>query len=132
MGTRQTLIDSFKSKFDMSHYCLTKISIREKRSISRIFFLIIVPSSFFVHCPYKGRIKRAESVLTGILLSLFLRMEKKLKFSQAINFLLTDLRIYRGEFKAHDPYNTLPSVGHYVCLGLCIQPYRYASHLVRR
>ena len=25
-----------------------------------------VPSPFFVHCPYKGRINRAESVLTGL------------------------------------------------------------------
>ena len=48
------------------HYCLTKISIRTKRSISRVFSLFIVPSPFFVHCPYKGRINRAESVLTGL------------------------------------------------------------------
>ena len=48
------------------HYCLTKISIRAKRSISRVFSLFIVPSAFFVHCPYKGRINRAESVLTGL------------------------------------------------------------------
>ena len=47
-------------------YCLTKISIRAKRSISRVFSLFIVPSPFFVHCPYKGRIDRAESVLTGL------------------------------------------------------------------
>ena len=47
-------------------YCLTKISIRAKRSISRVFSLFIVPSPFFVHCPYKGRINRAESVLTGL------------------------------------------------------------------
>ena len=46
-------------------YCLTKISIRAKRSISRVFSLFIVPSPFFVHCPYKGRIDRADSVLTG-------------------------------------------------------------------
>ena len=48
------------------NYCLTKISIRAKRSISRVFSLFIVPSPFFVHCPYKGRINRAESVLTGL------------------------------------------------------------------
>ena len=47
-------------------YCLTKISIRAKRSISRVFSLFIVPSPFFVHCPYKGRINRTESVLTGL------------------------------------------------------------------
>ena len=47
-------------------YCLTKISIRAKRSISRVFSLFIVPSPFFIHCPYKGRINRAESVLTGL------------------------------------------------------------------
>ena len=47
-------------------YCLTKISIRAKRSISRVFTLFIVPSPFFVHCPYKSRINRAESVLTGL------------------------------------------------------------------
>ena len=51
---------------DNLHYCLTKISIRAKRSISRVFSLFIVPSPFFVHCPYKGRINRAESVLTGL------------------------------------------------------------------
>ena len=50
----------------MINYCLTKISIRAKRSISRVFSLFIVPSPFFVHCPYKGRINRAESVLTGL------------------------------------------------------------------
>ena len=50
----------------ISHYCLTKISIRAKRSVSRVFSLFIVPSPFFVHCPCKGRINRAESVLTGL------------------------------------------------------------------
>ena len=50
---------------DIKHYCLTKISVWAKRSISRVFSLFIVPSPFFVHCPYKGRINRAESVLTG-------------------------------------------------------------------
>ena len=30
-------------------YCLTKISIRAKRSISHVFFLLIVPSPCFVH-----------------------------------------------------------------------------------
>ena len=52
--------------FKTVDYCLTKISIRAKRSISRVFSLFIVPSPFFVHCPYKGRINRAESVLTGL------------------------------------------------------------------
>ena len=47
-------------------YCLTKISIQAKRSISRVFSLFIVPSLFFVHCPYKGRINQAESVSTGL------------------------------------------------------------------
>ena len=51
---------------DTDCYCLTKISIRAKRSISRVFSLFIVPSPFFVHCPYKGPINRAESVLTGL------------------------------------------------------------------
>ena len=32
-------------------YCLTKISIRAKRSISRVFFLFIVPSPFFCTLP---------------------------------------------------------------------------------
>ena len=103
-------------------YCLTRISIRAKRSISRVFSFFIVPSPFFVHCPYKGRINRAKFILIGLkrinrdfwLLSLFLRMEKKLKFSQAINFLLTGLRIYTGESKARGPRNARPSVGHYV------------------
>ena len=47
-------------------YCLTKISIRAKRSISRVFSLFIVPSPFFVHCLYKDHINRAENVLTGL------------------------------------------------------------------
>ena len=47
-------------------YCLTKISIQAKRSISHLFSLFIVPNPFFVHCPYKGRINRAESVLAGL------------------------------------------------------------------
>ena len=51
---------------DIAIYCLTKISIRANRSISRVFSLFIVSSPFFVHCPYKGRINRAESVLTGL------------------------------------------------------------------
>ena len=38
--------------FSMGYYCLTKISIRAKRSISRVFSLFIVPCPFFVHCPY--------------------------------------------------------------------------------
>ena len=37
-----------------------------------------------------------------------------MKFSQAINFLLTGLRIYTGESKARGPHDALPSVGHYV------------------
>ena len=42
-------------------------------------------------------------------------MEKKTgNFSQAINFLLTGLRIYTGESKARGPRNALPSVGHNV------------------
>ena len=52
--------------FVTRNYCLTKISIRAKRSISRVFSLFIVPSPFFVHCPYKGRINRAETVLIVI------------------------------------------------------------------
>ena len=44
---------------------LTKISIPAERSISRVLSLFIVPSPFFVHCPYKGRINRAEGVLLG-------------------------------------------------------------------
>ena len=32
-------------------YCLTKISIRAKRSISRVFSLFIVPSPFFCTLP---------------------------------------------------------------------------------
>ena len=66
--------------------------MRAKPSISRVFSLFIVPSPFFVHCQYKGRIIRAKGVLTGLrlyqpgysrinldlwLLSLFLRMEGK-------------------------------------------------------
>ena len=53
-------------KFVYLNYCLTKISVLAKRSIPPSFFLFIVPSPFFVHCPYKGRINRAESVLTGL------------------------------------------------------------------
>ena len=52
--------------FNTPCYCLTKISIRAKRSISCVFSLFIVPSPFFVHCPYKGRINRAENVLIGL------------------------------------------------------------------
>ena len=96
--------------FDKVNYCLTKISIRAKRSISRVFFLFIGPSPLFVHYPYKGRINR-----DFWLLSLFLRMQKKTEiFSQAINFLLTGLRIYTGESKARGPRNALLSVGHNV------------------
>ena len=54
------------SLVDICLYCLTKISTRAKRSISRVFSLFIVPSPFFVHCPYKRRINRAKAVLTAI------------------------------------------------------------------
>ena len=60
------LASSVRTSKLRADYCLTKISIRAKRSISRVFSLFIVPSPFFVHCPYKGRINRAESVLTGL------------------------------------------------------------------
>ena len=40
--------------------------------------------------------------------------EKTCNFCQAINFLLTGLRIYTGEYKARGPRNALPSVGHNV------------------
>ena len=46
-------------------YCLTKISMRAKRSISRVFSLFIVPSPFLYIARTKGRIDRAERVLTG-------------------------------------------------------------------
>ena len=107
----------FSSSVDSRYYCLTKISIRAKRSISRVFSLFIVPSPFFVHCPCKGCINGDKSRinLDLWLLSRFLRMKtKNWNFSQAINFLLTGLRIYTGESKACGPYNALPSVGHYV------------------
>ena len=57
---------NLQARFSKVDYCLTKISIRAKHSISRVFSLFIVPSPFFVHCPYKGRINLAESVLTGL------------------------------------------------------------------
>ena len=41
------------------HYCLTKISIRAKRLISRVFSLFIVPSPFLY-------IARTKAVLTGL------------------------------------------------------------------
>ena len=48
------------SKTDGSNfYCLTKISIRAKRSISRVFSLFIVPSPFLY-------IARTKAVLTGL------------------------------------------------------------------
>ena len=37
--------------FNTVNYCLTKISIRAKRSISRVFSLFIVPSPFFCTLP---------------------------------------------------------------------------------
>ena len=79
------------AKENIASYSLTKISIRTKRSISRVFSLLIVPSPFFVHCPYKGRINRAKAVLTSIygFCHCFQEWRKKSNFSQAINFLLT-------------------------------------------
>ena len=47
-----------------AYYCVTKISVRAKRSISSVFSLFIVPSSFFVHCLYKIRINRVKAVFT--------------------------------------------------------------------
>ena len=44
---------------DICLYCLTKISIRAKRSISRVFSLFIVPSPFLY-------IARTKAVLTGL------------------------------------------------------------------
>ena len=40
--------------------------------------------------------------------------EKKLSFGQAIDFLLTDLRIYTDKSKACGPHNALASVQQYV------------------
>ena len=110
----------------MKAYYLTKISIPAKFSIS----LFIIPNLFFVHCPYKGRINRANAVLTVILwlLSLLLRMEKKCNFSQAINFSLTGLRMYTGKSKACGFLRSGITSG----FGLFIRPYKYASQLVRR
>ena len=66
-SNKRDTIRKMKGRTKVFHvYCLTKISIRAKRSISRVFSLFIVLSPFFVHCPYKGRINRAESVLTGL------------------------------------------------------------------
>ena len=44
---------------DICLYCLTKISIRAKRSISRVFSLFIVPSPFLY-------VARRKAVLTGL------------------------------------------------------------------
>ena len=46
--------------------------------------------------------------------TVFKNGEKKLNCSQALNFLLTGLRIYTGKSKARGPHNALPSVRHYV------------------
>ena len=43
-----------KTKICKRGYCLTKISIRARRSISRVFSLFIVPSPFFVIAPTKA------------------------------------------------------------------------------
>ena len=49
-----------------AYCCLTKLSVRAKRSISHVFSMFIVPSPFFVHYPYKGRINQAKGVLAGL------------------------------------------------------------------
>ena len=49
-------------KFGTFEYCLTKISIRAKRSISRVFSLFIVPSPFFVYCLTKISIRAKRSI----------------------------------------------------------------------
>ena len=65
-ANRQQIKHKSQIKLNIVVYCLTKISIRAKHSISRVFSLFIVPSPFFVHCPHKGRINRAKGVLTTI------------------------------------------------------------------
>ena len=65
---------SFNFQFIIITYCLTKISIRAKRSISRVFSSFIVPSPFFVHCPYKGRVNQAY-LLTNWLAYLYERIQ---------------------------------------------------------
>ena len=47
------------SNICINTYCLTKSSIRAKRSISRVFSLFIVPSPFLY-------IARTKAVLTGL------------------------------------------------------------------
>ena len=53
--SRQNLLRSLYclcySATNIERYCLTKISIRAKRSISRVFSLFIVPSPFFCTLP---------------------------------------------------------------------------------
>ena len=43
----------------MLAHCLTKISVRVKRSVSRVFSLFIVPSPFLY-------VARTKAVLTGL------------------------------------------------------------------
>ena len=47
-------LSDLSAMFDHIDYCLTKISIREKHSMSCVFSLFIVPSPFFVHQPIQG------------------------------------------------------------------------------
>ena len=60
-GQMHKIIDGvhFDHRGNMSTYSLTKISIRAKRSISRVFSLFIVPSPFLY-------IARTKAVLTGL------------------------------------------------------------------
>ena len=58
--THQKLaLAALQSEADTEHYCLTKISIRAKRSIFRVFSLFIVPSPFLY-------IARTKAVLTAL------------------------------------------------------------------
>ena len=78
-----------RHNISICNYCVTKISIRAKRSISHDFFLFIALVSFFVHCPYKGRIN-----LNLWLLSLFLRMEEKKKSGHYVGHWVLDSPVY--------------------------------------
>ena len=66
-GISRVEISAAFSKYGIiKGYCLTKISIRQSVRFPASFLCLSFPAPFFVHCPYKGRINRAESVLTGL------------------------------------------------------------------
>ena len=134
LKVKQGLALGYYFRMILCSYCLNNISIRAKRSIFRDLSLLIVPSPFSVHCPFKGCIiwgKAVLPVIYGFCHCFLERKKAEISVRQQTSYQLACISIRANPKPAAIIIPSLRS-GITSGLGLCIRPYRYAGQLVRR